>query len=138
MFMSITNMNVGALRFGGLMIMTKAVKRSLPTVGRSSSNSSWYTGVESGENTVISRSGSGSTTKDESVNLANKSYVTSNSGSSTIFTRYIDTPTNGLLFSKSSTSSGVTIGSPTGWSVAMIKGAGTEFDGWMAYIRAKR
>ena len=56
----------------------------------------------------------------------------------TTYTRYIDTPANGLLFSKSTDLQGVTMGSSSGWAVAMLKGSGTEFDGWAAYIRGKR
>ena len=41
-------------------------------------------------------------------------------------------------FGAPSRSSGLTIGSPTGWSIAMAKGTGNEYDGWYAYVRAKR
>jgi hypothetical protein len=42
------------------------------------------------------------------------------------------------MFSKTSNSKGITLGSPTGWSVAAADSGGTEFDGWYAYVRAKR
>ena len=136
MFMAITNMNVGAYRFGGLMIMSKAAKMSLPNIGRTTAaDASWYAGVYP-SGTVVSGGTSASTV--ETVDAANNKYTTSSVGTTTTYTRYIDTPANGLLFSKSTDFQGVTIGSPTGWSVAMIKGSGTEFDGWYAYIRAKR
>lgn len=137
MFMSITNMSVGTYRFGGLMIMTKAAKMSLPKAGSTNlANSAWYTGVETGGNIVVAGGTSGSTV--ESVDTVNNSYTTSSAGTTTTFTRYIDTPANGLLFSKSTVGQGVTMSTPSGWSVAMIKGSGTEFDGWATYVRAKR
>jgi hypothetical protein len=137
MFMSITNMSVGIYRFGGLLVMTKAAKMSLPKVGASTAaNAAWYTGVNPGGNIVVSGGTSAGTV--ESVDSANNTYTTSSTGTTTTYTRYIDTPANGLLFSKSTDAKGVTMSSPTGWSVAMIKGSGTDFDGWAAYVRAKR
>ncbi len=137
MFMSITNMNVSTYRFGGLMVMTKAAKMSLPVAGTArTANSSWYTGVDSGRTTVVTGGTSASVV--ESVDAAGNSYITSSSGSTVTFTRFINTPANGLLFSRSSASEFLTLGSPAGWSVAMAKAAGTDFDGWYTYIRAKR
>lgn len=137
MFMSITNMSVGVYRFGGLMVMTKAAKMSLPKVGATTAaDSAWYTGVNPGGNIVVSGGTSASTV--ESVDTANSTYTTSSAGTTTTYTRYIDTPANGLLFSKSTDSKGVTMSTSAGWSVAMIKGSGTEFDGWATYVRAKR
>jgi hypothetical protein len=137
MFMSITNMSVGTYRFGGLMVMSKAAKMSLPKVGATSAvDSAWYTGVNTGGNIVVSGGTSASTV--ESVDPANNKYTTSSAGTTTTYTRYIDTPANGLLFSKTTDSQAVTMGTPSGWSVAMIKGNGTEFDGWATYVRAKR
>jgi hypothetical protein len=130
-------MNVEGYRFGGLLVMTKASKMSLPKVGTSSvANSSWYTGVNTGANIVVS--GGTSAGKVESVDIANNKFTTSSSGTTTTYTRYIDTPANGLLFSNSTNFQGVSLGNSTGWSVSMSKGAGTEFDGWATYVRAKR
>jgi hypothetical protein len=137
MFMAVTNMSSGSYRFGGLLIMSKASKMSLPKVGQTSSaNSAWYTGVNPSGNVVVS--GGTSDSKVESVDSANNSYTTSSSGTTTVYTRYIDTPANGLLFSKTSNSKGITLGSPTGWAVSASEVGGTDFDGWAAYIRAKR
>ncbi len=137
MFMSVTNMSSGIYRFGGLLIMSKASKMSLPKVGQTSAaNSAWYTGVNPSGNVVVS--GGTSDSKVESVDSANNSYTTSSLGTTTVYTRYIDTPANGLLFSKTSNSKGITLGSPTGWAVAAADSGGTEFDGWYAYVRAKR
>ena len=137
MFMSITNMSVGVYRFGGLMIMSKAAKMSLPKVGATSvADSAWYTGVNTGGNIVESGGTSASTV--ESVDSVNNKYTTSSAGTTTIYTRYLDTPANGFLFSKSTSAEGVTMGNSSGWSVAMFKGSGTEFDGWATYVRAKR
>ncbi len=137
MFMSITNMNVGTYKFGGLLVMTKATKMSLPKLGTTSAaGTAWYTGVNPGGTVVVSGTTDASTV--ESVDTVNNSYTTSSAGTTTTYTRYIDTPANGLLFSKSTGTQGVTMSSPAGWAVAMIKGSGTDFDGWAAYVRAKR
>jgi hypothetical protein len=137
MFMSVSNMSVGSYRFGGLLIMSKAARMSLPNVGRiTAANSSWSVGVNPSGNVVVSGGTSGSTV--ESVSAANNSYTTISSSSSTVYTRYINTPTNGLLFSTTSNSKGITLGSPSGWAVAASDNGGSEFDGWYAYVRAKR
>jgi hypothetical protein len=137
MFMSITNMNVGIYKFGGLLVMSKAAKMSLPKVGATSAaDSAWYTGVNPGGNIVVSGGTSASTV--ESVDTVNNKYTTSSAGTTITYTRYNDTPANGLLFSKSTEGQGVTMSTSTGWSVAMIKASGTEFDGWATYVRAKR
>ena len=137
MFMAITNMNSGIYKYGGLLIMTKAPKMSLPTVGKTNAaGAAWYAGVDVASNTLVSGDTSASTV--ESVDTSTNSYTTSSAGTTTTYTRYIDTPANGLLFSKTNTAKAVTIGSPSGWSVAMAKGSGTEYDGWYAYVRAKR
>jgi hypothetical protein len=137
MFMSITNMNFGAYSFGGLMIMTKAAKIALPKVGEKTlADAAWFAGVDSGSNIVSSGGTSESTV--ESVDVANNAYVTSSGGTTTLFTRYIDTPAKGFLFSKSALAQGVTVRSPSGWAVAMHKGINGEFDGWAAYVRGRR
>jgi hypothetical protein len=136
-FMSLTNMNVGTYRYGGLLVMTKAAKMSLPKVGATSSaDSAWYTGVNPSSNIVVSGGTSASTV--ETVDTANNTYTTSSAGSTTTYTRYVDTPANGLLFSKSTGTQGVTMSTSSGLSIAMLKGSGTEFDGWATYVRAKR
>ncbi len=137
MFMSITNMNFGAFSFGGLMIMTKAAKMNLPRVGEKSlADSAWYAGVDSGTNFVVS--GGTSETTVESVDPSANTYVISSKGVTTLFTRYVDTPAKGFFFSKSTTEQGVVLRSPNGWAVAMYKENTSEFDGWTAYVRARR
>jgi hypothetical protein len=137
MFLAITNMNVGSLKFGGLVVMTKAPTMVLPTIGKTqAADAAWYAGVDVGTNNVVSGGTAASTV--ESVDASTNSYTTSSAGTTTTYTRYIDTPANGLLFSKNSSAKAVTIGSPTGWSIAMAKGTGNEYDGWYAYVRAKR
>lgn len=138
MFLAITNMNVGSLKFGGLVVMTKAPTMVLPKIGKTqAADAAWYAGVDVGTNNVVSGGTAASTV--ESVDAATNSYTTSSAGTTTTYTRYIDTPANGLLFSKNSSAKAVTIGSPTGgWSIAMAKGTGNEYDGWYAYVRAKR
>ena len=119
------------------MIMTKAAKIALPKVGEKTlADAAWFAGVDSGSNIVSSGGTSESTV--ESVDVANNAYVTSSGGTTTLFTRYIDTPAKGFLFSKSALPQGVTVRSPNGWVVAMHKGSNSEFDGWAAYVRGRR
>lgn len=140
MFMAITNMTVSGVSYGGLMVMTKAASMKLPKTGDvSAAGAAWFAGIDPGSaNTVYS----GTTTEGrvESVNSASNSYTTSSSGSSVIYTRYINTPTAGLSFAK--TTSGIKavgIGSSTGWSLAIaLAPPGVLYDGWYTYIRAKR
>lgn len=139
MFMAVTQMPVNGSNFGGLLVMTKASPMQLPTVGKvSAAGSAWYAGVNPGSNTVLS----GDTVEShvESVNAANNSYVTLATGSTTTYTRYINTPSDGLAYASGSDGSRLlAIGSSTGWSMAMAKtSTGTLYDGWAIYARAKR
>lgn len=140
MFMAITNMNVGGVGYGGLLVMTKAASIKLPTSGQSSAaGSAWFAGIDPGSsNTVYSGTTSQSTV--ETVDTATNSYTSSSAGSSVITTNYINTPSAGLAFSKiGSTVKAVGIGSPTGWSLAVVLASpGVDYNGWFAYIRAKR
>jgi hypothetical protein len=138
-FMAVTNMNSGSYRYGGLIVMTKAATMTLPSVGAvSAAGSAWYAGVEPSSSTVASGTTSQSTV--ETVSSSTNSYTTSSSGSSTIYTRYINTPAAGFTYAK--TASGIKavgIGSPTGWSIAIVEAPlGQVYDGWFAYVRAKR
>ena len=137
MFMAITNMNSGQYQFGGLMVMTKAPQMSLPTVGTTqAADAAWYAGVDTGSNNLVSAGTSKITI--ETVDASTNTYITSSAGTTTTVTNYIDSPANGLVFSKSAINKAVTIGSPSGWSMAMVKGSGNEYDGWIAAVRAKR
>jgi len=138
-FMAVTNMNSGSYRYGGLIVMTKAATMTLPSVGAvSAAGSAWYAGVEPSSSTVSSGTTSQSTV--ETVTRSTNSYTTSSTGSSTIYTRYINTPAAGFAYAK--TASGIKavgIGSPTGWSIAIVEAPpGQVYDGWFAYVRAKR
>ena len=139
MFMAVTQMPINGTNFGGLIVMTKAATMNLPTVGQTSAaGSAWYAGVNPGSNTVVS--GDTVAGRVESVNAASNSYVTSSTGSTITYTRYINTPSSGLAYGIGSDGSKyVGIGSATGWSMAMAKSSsGTVYDGWVAYARAKR
>ena len=139
MFMAVTNMNIGSAQYGGLIVMTKAATMSLPTVGTvTAAGSAWYAGVNPGASQVTS--GTTSQQKVETVTPSTNSYTTSSTGSSTIYTRYINTPAAGFAYAKTASGvKGVGIGSPTGWSLAIIEAPpGQTYDGWAAYIRAKR
>ena len=130
-------MNSGQYQFGGLMVMTKAPQMSLPTVGTTqAADAAWYAGVDTGSNNLVSAGTSKITI--ETVDASTNTYITSSAGTTTTATNYIDSPANGLVFSKSTIRKAVTIGSPSGWSMAMVKGSGNEYDGWIAAVRAKR
>lgn len=139
MFMAVTQMPVNSYNFGGLLIMTKASPMTLPTAGQTkAAGSAWYAGMNPGSNTVIS--GDTAATLVESVNTAANSFVTSSTGTTATYTRYINSPSEG--FGLASSSDGytlVSLGSATGWSVTMAKSStGTTYDGWTVYARAKR
>lgn len=139
MFMAVTQMPVNGINLGGLIVMTKAATMNLPTAGQTSpAGSAWYAGVNPGSNTIVS--GDTVAGRVESVNAANNSYLTSSTGSTITYTRYINTPSSGLAYGTGSDGSKyVGIGSATGWSMAMAKSnSGTAYDGWFAYARAKR
>jgi hypothetical protein len=139
MFMAITNMDVDNYHFGGLMVMTKAATMKLPTVGEEkAAGSAWFAGINPNSSTVIS--GETSQQKVETVSPSTNSYTTSSIGDSVIYSRYINTPAAGFGYAK--TTSGIKavgIGSPTGWSLAVVEAPpGIVYDGWFAYVRAKR
>lgn len=139
MFMSVTALPIGGADLKGLIVMTKAANMVLPTAGQTSpAGSSWYAGVNPGGSTVVS--GDTSASKVDSVNTAANSFVTSSTGSSVTYTRYINTPSSGLGYASGSDGSrAIAIGSATGWSMAMVKSnSGTAYDGWFTYARAKR
>ncbi len=139
MFMAITQMPYNSYNFGGLLVMTKASPLSLPTVGKTiAAGSAWYAGVNPGSNVLVS--GDTAAGLVESVDSATNSYVTTSTGSTTTYTRYINSPSEGLALARSSNGSTIVgLGSATGWSMAMTKSStGSTYDGWALYARAKR
>jgi len=142
MFMAITNMNVGTSKYGGLMVMTKAANMKLPKLGEEkTSGNTWYVGVEPGSTTVYAKQATNSTTKVESVSSATSSFTTSTAGSSAIDTLYINTPSTGMGYIKTTAGAqGVAIGSSTGWSLVagQATSSGVLLDGWFAYIKENR
>ncbi len=137
MFMSITNMPVSGRNFGGLLVMTKAAKISLPTVGQiRPADFFWYAGVNAGAN-IVSSNGT-LQTRVESVDTVNNSFTSSVVDSPVIQIRQLDTPANGFLFLRAGNSRSVILSSPTGWSVTASGAGSSAFDGWYAHIRARR
>jgi hypothetical protein len=139
MFMAVTQMPYNGYSFGGLIVMTKASPMKLPAVGQTTAaGSSWYAGVGAGSSTVVS--GDTNAGRVESISTNANAYVTSSAGSSITYTRYLNTPTEGFLLSNASNgAAGITVGSSTGWSMAMTKNSGSSvYDGWYVYARAKR
>jgi hypothetical protein len=138
---------------GGLMILTKAATATLPTVGKqTAAGATWYAGTDG--TAWATRSSSGVTTtglnfvsgdslagKVESVDVINKSFITSVTGSTVTSTTYLDKPSAGMSYSKlSNGASAVTIGSSSGWAFAITKAssADTAYDQWYGYIRMNR
>jgi hypothetical protein len=139
MFMAVTQMPYNNYNFGGLIAMTKASPMKVPSVGQTTaSGRAWFAGVASNTNTVIS--GDTNSARVESVNTSANAYVTSSAGTTTTYTRYINTPSEGLGLSNASNGgTAISIGSNTGWSMTMSKNSGsTAYDGWYVYARAKK
>jgi len=139
MFVAVTQMPVSGYNYGGLLVMTKASPMTLPTAGQTkAAGSAWYAGVNPGSTTVVA--GDTAASFVETISSATNSYVTSSTGSTTTYTRYINTPSEGFGLSRGSNGyTSISLGSATGWSVTMAKSStSTAYDGWSVYARAKR
>jgi hypothetical protein len=137
-FMALTNMNIEGDEYGGLMVMTKAAPMKLPSAGEErSAGSAWFAGVNSNSRTVYSRETYQQ--KVETVTPSTNSYTIRSNGDSAVTTRYINTPATGFWYSTFDGEKFVGISSPSGWSIAIVKwNSGIVYDGWFAYVRAKR
>jgi hypothetical protein len=136
--MSVTNMNVGNSSYEGMIVMTKASKVSLPSVGMiTPAGATWN--IASNNSTIsTSYSFESSVT---AINLTNNSFTSktiipvrtssvgtsNNSFASTavateqtilISEHYLDTPAIGLTYSKNNTSTSVAFTSPSGRPIA--------------------
>ena len=153
MLMSVTNMNVGNSSYEGMIVMTKASKVSLPSVGMiTPAGATWNI---ASNNSSISTSSSSTISTSYSfessvtaINLANNSFTSktiipvrtssvgtsNNSFSSTavaseqtilISEHYLDTPAIGLTYSKNNTSTSVAFTSTSGRPIASTSSART-------------
>ncbi len=138
-FMAVTQLPIDSYNFGGLVVMTKASPMKLPAAGQGiPAGNSWFVGVKPGSFSLAYGDSSAGTI--DSVDPTTRSYTTTPVGGVNTYTRFINTPSEGLGFSVGSDGTrSVTIGSSTGWSMTMVRGnASTVYDGWFAYARAKR
>lgn len=136
MFMAVTNLTVGSSAYGGLIAMTKAVEKKLPTVGKTSeANQIWVAGVASGSNTLATSSNLAS--KVESVDTVNNSFVSSYTGSTLTTTSYISTPAKGFGYALTNGTKEISM-TTNSWGLIMTKApTATYYDGWYAGLKTK-
>ncbi len=141
LFMAITSMTLDKMRVGGLMVMTRAHARTLPTLGvRVPADLGWQAGVMPNGGAVFS--GGSVEYWVESVDVAGSSYITSTTdadGDTRLATRYANSPAAGFLLSRTDTTLAVTLSSTAGWSVTATRDDGSPtVDGWMVSVRVPR
>jgi hypothetical protein len=136
LFMAVTNMTVSGASYGGLIAMTKAVEKKLPSVGKTSpANQIWAVGVASGSNTLTITSNAAA--KVESVDVANNSYLTSIAGSTLTSTNYINTPAKGFGYSVSNGTKEIAM-TTNSWGFSMTKSpTASYYDGWYAGLKTQ-
>jgi hypothetical protein len=139
MLMSITNMNIGNSSYEGMIVMTKAGRVSLPSVGMGSpAGAAWNIGSSG---STVTTSYSYQTTV-SAINATNNSFssTTSIPGNDPVTSEhYLDAPAKGFIYSESNVSKAIQLRSPSGWSVAANKMAGaTYYSYWNASIRVPR
>jgi hypothetical protein len=137
--MSITNMNIGNSSYEGMIVMTKAGRVSLPSVGMGSpAGAAWNIGSSG---STVTTSYSYQTTV-SAINATNNSFssTTSIPGNDPVTSEhYLDAPAKGFIYSESNVSKAIQLRSPSGWSVAANKMAGaTYYSYWNASIRVPR
>lgn len=138
LLMSITNMNINNIAYAGMVVMTKAGRMSLPSVGISSKAGSTWTIGSSGSNVYIVES---SETRVTAVNTAKNSFSSSvtNDYGTYIGEHYLDVPARGFIYSEYETSKGIQLRSPSGWAVGASKPTTqTYYSDWSASIRRSR
>jgi hypothetical protein len=140
LFMSITDSKINTTTSaGGLIVMTKAPALKLPTVGSETAAGAWWSAGITSNNQFISIDSIGG--KVESVDTSKNSIVKSFSGTTVTHTAYLNTPTKGMVLSKASSgATAISIGSPAGWYLEIIKSTSTStiYDAWFVGIRNKR
>lgn len=138
LLMSIANMNVSNTAYAGMVVMTKAGRMSLPSVGMTSKAGSTWTVSSFGSNIYSSES---SEMKVAAVNAAKNSFSSSvtNDFGTYIGEHYLDVPARGFIYSEYETSKGIQLRSPSGWAVGASKPTTqTYYSDWSASIRMSR
>lgn len=139
MLMSITNMNIANSSYEGMIVMTKAGKASLPSVGMSSPAGATWNIWSSGSTVTTSYSYE---TTVSATNASNNSFSTTSAipgYESVTSTHYLDAPAKGFIYSENNVSKAIQLRSPSGWSVAANKMVGaTNYSSWSASIRMSR
>lgn len=139
LLMSVTNMNVGNASYEGMVVMTKAGRVSLPTVGMTSpAGSTWNIG-SSGSTVTTSYSYASTVTAVNSGKNSFSTTVTIPGFDSVVSEHYLDTPATGFLYSENTISKAIQLRSPSGWAVAANKmSGGSNYSNWVASIRVPR
>lgn len=138
LLMSITNMNVNNTAYAGMVVMTKAGRMSLPSVGMTSKAGSTWTVSSYGSNIYTSESAEMKVTAVSAAKNSFSSSVTNEYGTY-IGEHYLDLPARGLIYSEYDTSKSIQLRSPSGWSVGASKShSQTFFSDWGASIRMSR
>ena len=123
----------------GMIVMTKAGKVSLPSVGMSSSAGSTWNIGSNGSNVTTSYSYK---TTVSAINASRNSFSTTSSISdydSINSEHYLDAPAKGFIYSENNVSRAIQLRSPSGWSVSANKMVGaTYYSNWNASIRMSR
>ena len=139
MLMSIENMNVGGGSYAGIIVMTKAVKMTLPALGSTVPTSlTWF--VSSNGNSVTS--GYSTPKQVTAVDSVARTYSASSSvsaapvgvASAVVTNYYLDTPANGFVYWKNVSSEAIQIRSK-GWALSAVKPPGSSYySTWMAHM----
>lgn len=139
MLMSITNMNVGNSSYEGMIVMTKAGKVTLPSVGMSTPAGSTWNITASGSTITTSYSYKTMVTAISAAKNSFSSTTTVPGFDAVTSEHYLDAPAKGFIYSETSVSKAIQLRSPSGWSVAANKNAGdTYYSNWHASIRTSR
>ena len=136
MIMSISNMNVAGGSYSGVIVMTKAVKMTLPALGSTvPTNLTWF--VASTGNSVTS--GYSTPKQVTAVDSVARTYSASPAASvgvaGTLVTNYfLDTPANGFVYWKNVSSEAIQIRSK-GWALSAVKPQGSSYySTWIAHM----
>jgi hypothetical protein len=135
MLMSIKNMNVAGASYSGVVVMTKAVRMTLPVLGSTVPiNLTWF--VSSTGSSVTS--GYSTPRRVTAVNSVARTYSASATPvgvASALTTNYfLDTPANGFVYWKNVSSEAIQIRSK-GWALSAVKPQGSSYySTWIAHM----
>ncbi len=135
MLMSVNNMNVGGGSYSGMIVMTKAVKLTLPVVGSTvPSKLTWFIS-STGSSVTSGYSTPRRVTAVDSVARTYSASPASVGAAIPLVTNYfIDTPANGFVYWKNVSSEAIQIRSK-GWALSAVKPQGSSYySTWVAHM----